>query len=81
MSTDILNYLFTVAFTLEAVIKILGQGSLYFKDGWNLFDFSVVVSSIISVFLTAFTSFNLGASTTIVRAFRILRVIRLVKRA
>ena len=54
---------------------------MYFNDGWNIFDFVIVIGSFASVFLTVFTSLSLGGATTIIRAFRISRVFRLVKRA
>ena len=54
---------------------------MYFKDGWNIFDFVIVIGSISSVFLTLFTSFSIGGATTIIRAFRISRIFRLIKKA
>ena len=75
------NYFFTAIFALEAVIKIIALGKIYFKDGWNIFDFIIVVISIVSVLISKNTSFNLGGATTIVRTFRVARIFRLVKRA
>eukprot|EP00347_Sterkiella_histriomuscorum_P013361 403365010 len=80
-ATDIINYIFTAIFAMEAVIKITALGRSYFRDGWNIFDFVIVMGSFLSVFLTAFTSLSLGGATTIIRAFRISRVFRLVKKA
>ena len=79
--TDNLNYVFTGIFALESIIKLLGLGRAYFTDNWNIFDFTVVIGSIASIFLTLNTSFSLGGATTIIRAFRITRIFRLVKRA
>eukprot|EP00347_Sterkiella_histriomuscorum_P011811 403371009 len=80
-ATDILNYVFTLIFTMEAVIKIIALDKGYFEDNWNIFDFVVVIGSILSVLITAFSSVKLGGATTIIRAFRITRVFRIVKRA
>ena len=59
-------------FIIEAVLKIVAVAPrfrLYFGDGWNLFDFSIVVLSLIP----ATEDFALVA-----RLVRILRVLRLV---
>ena len=77
-----LNYLFTSVFTLEAVIKIIGLGKAYFKDGWNIFDFLIVVFSGLSIILSQVTQINnVKGAITVIRSFRIMRILRLVKRA
>lgn len=43
----IVNYIFVVIFTLEAIVKLLAMHCLYFKEAWNIFDFTVVVLTII----------------------------------
>ena len=42
-SFEIVNNVFTALFTFEALIKILANGKLYFKENWNLFDFFVLI--------------------------------------
>ena len=49
--TDIVDYIFIGIFTLEAVIKIVAFGKAYFKEGWNRFDFGLVVIILGSIFL------------------------------
>lgn len=66
---------------MEAVIKITAIDKIYFKDGWNIFDFVIVIGSLASVFISAFTTLSLKGATTIIRAFRISRVFRIVKKA
>ena len=44
---SIVNYTFVIIFTIEAIIKLIAQRCLYFKDGWNNFDFTVVVLTLI----------------------------------
>jgi hypothetical protein len=79
---EILNYIFTAIFTLEAIVRISGLGvKKYFKDGWNIFDFIILIGSYISILIELFTSLSVGVQTTILRAFRISRILRLVKRA
>lgn len=42
-----INYVFMVVFTVEAILKIIANKFDYFKDSWNIFDFIIVVSTII----------------------------------
>ena len=43
------NYVFTAIFFFEAVLKLIAFGKSYFKNSWNIFDFFVVVSSLIDI--------------------------------
>jgi voltage-gated sodium channel len=68
----ILNQLFLGIYILEALCKL---GALwprpgrYFQDGWNVFDFSIIVVSLIPA---------TGELATLARLARLLRVLRLV---
>ena len=67
-----LNQLFLAIFVVEAVIKIAAEHphpSRYFKDGWNLFDFTVLVLALIP---------DTGEFALIARLARLLRVLRLI---
>ncbi len=66
------NWIIVTAFVIEATLKIYSvapKWSRYFGDGWNLFDFSVVVASLIPAS---------GGLATVARLARLLRVLRLV---
>lgn len=68
--------IFTITFTLEAVIKILAMGFVvhknsYLRDPWNWLDFLVVCIGIIE-FIPDIPAANLKA----LRTFRVLRPIR-----
>ena len=39
------NKLFMAIFIIEAFIKIVAHGKRYFKDGWNIFDFTIIISA------------------------------------
>ena len=55
-------------FTVELVLKLIGQGPRFFKGGWNVFDFLIV-----GISLTP------GAGgLSVLRALRILRVLRVI---
>lgn len=76
-----LNLLFITIFTFEAVAKIIALGTAYFHSGWNILDFVVIILGIIGAALDFFISFDLGSSSSIIRTFRIGRLIRLLKKA
>lgn len=42
-----INLLFIVVFTIECIMKLIGLRYYYFKIPWNVFDFVVVVLSIL----------------------------------
>jgi hypothetical protein len=79
-----LNLGFTAIFTLEATLKIAGSGLVYFKDSWNLFDFFVVVMSLLDIVLSN-TVFKSGANhmmtvgPQLARTLRLLRVSRMLR--
>ncbi|NXY64327.1 CAC1S protein, partial [Callaeas wilsoni] len=51
--SDILNVAFTILFTLEMVLKLMAfKVKGYFGDPWNVFDFLIVIGSIIDVILS-----------------------------
>jgi hypothetical protein len=81
LTLDILNLVFAGIFTFEAMLKLIAYGKYYFDDGWNNFDFFIVCGTFGGIALSTFTSVSVGPSTTVIRAFRIGRVFRLVKRA
>lgn len=57
---EILNYIFTVIFIIEAVLKLLAFGKSYFKSSWNVFDFTVVCFSIFDIVLGVMDSKSLA---------------------
>ena len=75
------NKVFAGIFTLEAIIRINGMRAKYFKENWNLFDFFIVLISLLSILLESLLGVGVGSQTTLVRAFRVMRVLRLIKRA
>ena len=43
------NYIFTLVFLVECVLKLLVYGLSYFQDQWNKFDFFVVCASLVDL--------------------------------
>lgn len=58
-------------FLIEAILKITAYRSVYFRSGWNVFDFSIVAISLIP------TSGPFEA-LRILRVFRLLRLVTMV---
>jgi hypothetical protein len=81
-ATEYLNMMFSGIFMMEAILKLSGFGfKIYFKDNWNRFDFAIVVGTTIGMVLKFTTNISVGPQATMIRTFRISRILRLVKRA
>ena len=78
---EILNFIFTIIYTAEMVIKLTGFGKNYFDDGWNIFDFSIVLSAWLGLMFFEVFAIDIGSVTTVIRSFRIARVLKLIKTA
>ncbi|KAF2983645.1 hypothetical protein EK904_005573, partial [Melospiza melodia maxima] len=77
-----INYFFVAVFTAECVLKILALRHYYFGSGWNVFDFSVVILSIVSLGVSeAFQSFFSPTVLRTLRLARVGRVLRIVRKA
>jgi hypothetical protein len=75
----VLNYYFAAIFLCEAIIKLIGLSPReYFRDGFNCFDFTIVIFSIIE-FIFAMLDVKGVAGLSVLRSFRLLRVFKLAK--
>uniref|UniRef100_Q02485-2 Isoform ROB1 of Voltage-dependent L-type calcium channel subunit alpha-1S n=1 Tax=Rattus norvegicus TaxID=10116 RepID=Q02485-2 len=82
--SDILNVAFTIIFTLEMILKLIAfKPRGYFGDPWNVFDFLIVIGSIIDVILSEIDDPDESAriSSAFFRLFRVMRLIKLLSRA
>ncbi|XP_032676688.1 sodium channel protein 60E isoform X2 [Odontomachus brunneus] len=80
---EVSNAFFTTVFGLEAIVKIIGLRYHYFTVPWNLFDFLLVVASILGILMEDIM-IDFPVSPTllrVVRVFRIGRILRLIKAA
>uniref|UniRef100_A0A8D2NCM8 Voltage-dependent L-type calcium channel subunit alpha n=1 Tax=Zonotrichia albicollis TaxID=44394 RepID=A0A8D2NCM8_ZONAL len=88
--SDILNVAFTILFTLEMILKLMAfKVKGYFGDPWNVFDFLIVIGSIIDVILSEIDVSVQGqgdpddngrVSITFFRLFRVMRLVKLLSR-
>ncbi|XP_059725536.1 sodium channel protein type 5 subunit alpha-like [Haemorhous mexicanus] len=77
-----INYFFVAVFTAECVLKILALRHYYFGSGWNVFDFSVVILSIVSLGVSeVFRSFFSPTVLRTLRLARVGRILRIVRKA
>lgn len=78
---EIFNYAFVIIFTIEAILKIIAARCDYFYDSWNLFDFTIVIFTIIILGISwAGVGKDIEILGTILRTLRIGRVFRLIKK-
>uniref|UniRef100_A0A8C6S6R5 Sodium channel protein n=1 Tax=Neogobius melanostomus TaxID=47308 RepID=A0A8C6S6R5_9GOBI len=78
-----INVCFIVIFTGECLMKMIALRQYYFTNGWNIFDFIVVILSIIGMFLAELIQKYFVSPTLfrVIRLARIGRVLRLIKGA
>ena len=73
---------FNIFYTqIECVVKIIGLRLQYFTAGWNVFDFVLVIASVVGIVMEDMME-NFPVSPTllrVVRVFRIGRILRLIK--
>ncbi|XP_074071896.1 sodium channel protein type 9 subunit alpha-like isoform X1 [Macrotis lagotis] len=84
--TDVLywiNMVFIILFTGECVLKLISLRHYYFTIGWNIFDFVVVILSIVGMFLADIIEKYFVSPTLfrVIRLARIGRILRLIKGA
>ncbi|CAG9327585.1 unnamed protein product [Blepharisma stoltei] len=69
--------IFTNAFMLEAILKIIGLGPrFYFANNWDIFDFSISLLSYLSVISIWPSSGSVARIFRIIRAFRIIKFLK-----
>jgi len=81
LSLLILNYIFGGIFTFECIFKLLGLGWQYWKDSWNIFDFTIVIGTLLGITLRYGANIDVGSIATVARAVRVGRIFRLIRSA
>jgi voltage-gated sodium channel len=64
----ILDRAFLAVFAIEIVLKLIVYRLRFFRDGWNIFDFAIVLVALMPT----------SGAFSVLRALRILRVLRLI---
>ncbi|XP_065787758.1 sodium channel protein type 9 subunit alpha isoform X3 [Muntiacus reevesi] len=78
-----INVVFIILFSGEFVLKLISLRCYYFTVGWNIFDFVVVILSIVGMFLADLIERYFVSPTLfrVIRLARIGRILRLIKGA
>ncbi|CAN0374849.1 unnamed protein product [Lampetra planeri] len=77
-SLKYLNIIFTIVFSLECILKLVGFGFLnYFRDAWNVFDLVTVGGSVTDILVTELV--NNFINLSFLRLFRAARLIKLLR--
>ena len=77
---DSIDHLFVVLFLLEALVKLKALSPrTYFKDGWNRFDFLIVIVSLPSLLYYFGLAIPHSSFLKILRLFRLVRLVRFIK--
>ncbi|XP_016527258.1 sodium channel protein type 4 subunit alpha B-like [Poecilia formosa] len=80
---NIINLVFIVIFTTECLIKLFALRCYFFTVAWNIFDFVVIILSIIGIVLADIIEKYFVSPTLfrVIRLARIGRVLRLIRAA
>ena len=74
---EIINYVFTSIFAIEAMFKFIAFGPLmYIKSNWNKFDLFVVCASFFEIFMRMLNTNSLKFLRVGPQLARIMRVLR-----
>lgn len=77
--STIVNYVLLAVFTLEVILKMMAEGTRWWQFfmgeswAWNIFDFTIVVTSLILL------SSESGGTVSILRLMRIMRLVKFMK--
>ncbi|CAG0885759.1 unnamed protein product [Cyprideis torosa] len=78
---DVLNMIFTAVFAIEFILKLIAfKPKNYFGDPWNVFDFVIVLGSIIDIVCSEVMPGKNIISINFFRLFRVMRLIKLLSR-
>lgn len=75
LTLDLIHLLFILLFILECILKLIAYSYHYFQDPWNIFDFVIILLSLLEIILDLSGIFSFIDFT----AFRIIAIFRLAK--
>ncbi|KFM60665.1 Voltage-dependent T-type calcium channel subunit alpha-1H, partial [Stegodyphus mimosarum] len=74
LAVEISNVIFTAIFFLEMILKMFAEGFCsYISSGFNVFDSVIVVLSLVELCQSS------GSGLSVLRTFRLLRILKLVR--
>lgn len=80
IASEYANYVFAAVFNIEMILKVIGLGNMYFKEGWNIFDMTIVILTDIGLLVKLLKLGEAFATAaTVIRGFRIMRIFKLIR--
>jgi len=83
-----MNILFFCVYIVEMILKLIGLGiKQYFQDGWNDFDFVLVMLGVLDLALGGYSATSNSevpfppSLIRVLRLFRVVRILRIIKTA
>ena len=74
------GYVFALVFNVECILKLIALGKYYFWVSHNIFDFALIIGTDLGILLSlVMPNLAIGPLATLLRAFRIGRVLNLLK--
>eukprot|EP00400_MALV-I_sp_L67-5_P000018 gene18-393_t len=73
----VIEFVFTLIFFVEMILRQYYHGLDYFKSSWNLLDFSLVVIAVLETWILA--PMGLAGQLRMLTALRVVRMLRLVR--
>lgn len=62
------------------ILKLIGLGNMYFKEGWNIFDMTIVILTDVGLLVKLLKLGEAFATAaTVIRGFRIMRIFKLIR--
>lgn len=72
------NLVFSIIYTVEAAIKLIGHRKFYFYKSWNVFDFVIVCAAWFGMIIDSI-EMDSFIDPSILRCFRVFRVARILR--
>ncbi|XP_038047378.1 sodium/hydrogen exchanger 10-like [Patiria miniata] len=70
------NYIFTVIYSLEAIIKVIGWRKYYIFSNWNKFDLFILIMSFVDIILDETIGDNKGFNPSLLKVVKLIRLLR-----
>lgn len=69
LKLEVLDHIFLTIFVVEIMLRLLGQRLHYFRNGWNVFDFVIIVGSLMPI----------PGAEAVLRSLRVFRLFYLIE--
>mmetsp|Transcript_43332 Transcript_43332/g.92768 ORF Transcript_43332/g.92768 Transcript_43332/m.92768 type:complete len:493 (+) Transcript_43332:344-1822(+) len=74
---SVFEHVFNTIFLTEMVLRIRSMGRGYFQEPWNIFDFVLVVTGTLDLWVLPF--FTMGSANRVLYHFSVMRMLRILR--